>query len=160
MTDAEDIVKRFTGDKYEWTGDVVYPFWDDRELYTIFTLGDGITFPTRRQIGLLQQLLDYPRNIRPEVEQVLFAHYQNEIYLSVMERGRDDEELTPKLDSSEQIWDVLGDPSVRIDDSGDDEPGEGLRFRLSYYGCPWDEEHGFGIQMQDWRVVAFGGEIG
>ena len=161
MPSAEEVLTTFEGDKYEWTGDAIYPFWDGRELDTIISLDYEATYPTRRQLSLFDQLLNYPRNIRPEVEHALFEHYQEDIYGSVMELGRIDEweELTPKLSSSDQIWEILGEPSVRISYIGDDEPDVGIRFRLSYYGCPWDEEHGFGIQMQDWKVKDFGGEI-
>lgn len=159
MANAENVVANFEGDKYEFSGDAVYPFWGGRELYTVFSFEGGITYPTHRQLRLLDQLLNYPRNIRPEVEHALFDHYQKHIYLSVMEVGRDDEELTPRLKSSEQIWDILGEPWVRIACIGDDEPDDGVGFRLSYIGCPWDEEHGFGMQIQDWKVTEFGGEI-
>jgi len=159
MANAEDVIAEFKGDEYDLSGDAIYPFWGGRELHTIISFDDGITYPTRRQISLLDQLLRYPRNIRPKVEAALFDHYQTDIYGSVMEIGRDDEELTPKLVSSAQIWEILGEPTVRINYIGDDEPDVGVRFRLSYYSCPWDEEHGFGIQMQDWKIKEFGGEI-
>jgi hypothetical protein len=159
MSKAKEVIAKFEGDEFESSGDAIYPFWDGRELETIITFNGHITYPTHRQPGLLDQLLNYPRNIRPEVEHALFDHYQNDIYESVMEVGRDDEELTPKLKSSEQIRDLLGEPTVRISYIGDDEPDPDVRFRLSYHGCPWDEEHGFGIQMQDWKVTEFGGEI-
>ena len=159
MENAKHVVATFEGDQYESSGDAIYPFWGGRKLETIITFNGHITYPTLRQLSLLDQLLQYPRNIRPEVEHALFDHYQEHIYLSVMEVGRDDEELTPKLMSSEQIWDILGEPAVRISYFADDETDPGVRFRLSYYGVPWDEEHGFGIQIQDWKIAEYGGEI-
>ena len=91
MANAGDVVAKFEGDEYELSGDAIYPFWGGRELDTIITLDGDITYPTRRQLSLLDQLLNYPRNIRPEVEHALFDNYQNHIYGSVMELGRIDE---------------------------------------------------------------------
>lgn len=159
MVSAEETVKSFEGDRYEISGDVSFAFWGGRSLDTIITLDGKMTLPTRRQLELLDQLLNYPRNIRPEVEKELFDYYQEHIYLSVMESGVDDEELTPRLTNSEQLWEILGEPSVRIGFLEDDDPDNGIEFRLSYYGCPWDEEHGFGMQIQNWKIVDYGGEI-
>ena len=54
------------------------------------------------------------------------------------------------------VVDILGEPTVRINYIGDEEHDDGVRFRLSYYSCPWDEEHQCGIQMQ---ASELGGEF-
>lgn len=164
MPNAEDVLAGFERSEYgyDWFGDAAYSFWGGRSLETFIAIYDDIPSPTRRQIRLLDKLLNAPRNIRPEVEQALFEHYQTDIYGSVSEFGRDDqwEELTPTLTSSGEIWDLLGEPSVQIAYLTDDEPDDGIRFRLSYIDCPWDNEHGFGIQIEDWKIAEFGGEVG
>ncbi len=163
MPNAQEVFATFERSQYgdDWSGDVVYPFWGGMELDTIIVNDDKLAFPTRRQMQLLDKLLGYPKDIRPEVESLLFEHYQSDIYESVMELGSIDEseELTPKIESPEQIWGILGEPSVRIHFITDDDPEEGVRVRLTYIDCPWDHEHGFGIQLQDWKVEGFGGEV-
>lgn len=164
MPNAKEIFASFKRCEYgyDWSGEAIYPFWGGRSLETIIAIDYDITYPTHRQLLLLDDLLNFPCNIRPEVEISLFDHYESDIYQSVAETGELDEweKLTPTLNSSGEIWDLLGEPSVRIGYIADDDPDEGLRFRLSYMNCPWDEEHGFGIQMQDWKIEEFGGEVG
>lgn len=161
MENAEKVFASFERCKYgyDWSGEVAYPFWDGKSLLTYIAIDYDITHPTRRQLLLLGHLLEYERNIRPSVEVALFDHYQSNIYGSVSEFGRNDqwEELTPTLKSSDEIWKLLGDPSVKIDYLADGEPDEGLCFLLSFYECPWDKEHGFGIQMLDWKIDGFDG---
>lgn len=162
MKSAEEVFATFERDEYYWYGQVAYPFWDGRSLETFIYIDYDITHPTRRQLLLLDQLVNYERSIRPEVERALFDHYQRNIYGSLAESGRMDqwEELTPRVKSPGEIWNLLGEPSVRIDYIADHEPDAGVRFRLSYVDCPWDHEHGFGIQLQDWKIEEFGGEVG
>lgn len=162
MKNAEEVFATFARDEYYWYGQVAYPFWDGRSLETFIYIDYDIAHPTCRQLLLLGQLVNYERSIRPEVERALFDHYQRDIYGSVAETGRMDqwEELTPRVNSPGDIWNLLGEPSVRIDYIADHEPDAGARFRLSYVDCPWDREHGFGIQIQDWKIKEFGGEVG
>lgn len=163
MRDAREAFATFERSKYgsDWSGAPAYPFWAGRSLYTeILNYGNNQS-PTRAQLQLLHELLNYPHNIRPAVESALFEHYQKDIYDSVWEVGElgEEEELTPKLTTSAQIWDLLGEPTVRIDEQDEEEAAGPVRFRLTYIGCPWDEEHGFGIQIENWQVDHFGGEV-
>ena len=139
----------------------------------VLILGDGtaevsiaidhdITEPTAGQVRVLQALLDQRLNVRHGFEKAVFKHYQESIYGTVSECGKDDqwEELTPKLEKPQEIWKVLCEPTVLISYIGDDEPQDLVEFRFSFFSCPWDEEHGFGVEIRNWKIISFGGEVG
>lgn len=144
---------------YFWVGEPTYQCWGGQTLTTYLEVYDQPR-PTAGQLGVLSALLNQPRDIRRAFEKALFKEYQDHIYGSVSECGRDDqwEELTPTLQTADQIWSLLAEPEIRIAHLSEEE-AKSLPFRVSFFDCRWDEEHGFGVEIRNWKIKSFGGEI-
>src|SRR5262249_10851246 len=88
----------------------------------------------------------------------LFRHYKEEVqgvagYYYPESGGVKPDPDAPPLRRSVDIWPLLGEPEVWVDDR----PWRrGTTFVLAFE-CRWDREHGLGVRVQGWRIVDIGG---
>ena len=120
--------------------------WLDEPAYTIIDSDNyekisEIQFDCMRKISIL-----CPETL-VLLKSWLFDEYQNTIYGSVtaIRNGVqvDIHELTPKIESPEELWNLLGQLTLNV-------PPENAIcadcfFAISFFECPWDEEHGISI---------------
>jgi hypothetical protein len=137
-----------------WEGTAFVRFWE-HELDISIDPHDGAITP--RQLGVLRAILGYPRDLRPEFEQALFAYYQADVDGTYCSYDEDAKPIPgsgpPKLSESSQVWRLIDEPVVCI--PWIFRTPSAIEFELSF-NCEWDREHGLGVLYCDWRPVEFG----
>ena len=137
-----------------WEGRAFVPFWGRELDVSISPDDEGIT---PRQLGVLQAIVSYPRDIHLEFERALFAYYQAEVegtYCSYDEHARPIPGSGPaKLRRPSQVRELIDEPVVCIPSYFRTESA--VEFELSF-NCKWDREHGLGVLYWDWQPVEFG----
>jgi hypothetical protein len=153
--EAAGLLRDFQFVDPTWDGRAFVPFWGADLDVSIDPDEDGIT---PRQLAVLQAILGYPRDLRPEFERALFAYYQADVkdsYCSYDEHGRPiPGSGPPELTESSQVWVLIDEPVVRV--PWIFRTASAVEFELCF-NCEWDPEHGLGVLYRDWRPVEFGG---
>ena len=138
-----------------WEGIAFVPFWGRELQVSIDPDEEGIT---PRQLSILRAILSYPRDLRPEFEQELFAYYQADVdgtYCSYDEHAQPiPGSGPPKLSEPSEVWGLIDEPVVCIPSYF--RTPSAIEFELSF-NCEWDREHGLGVLYRDWQPVEFGG---
>jgi len=128
-----------------WDGEAFFPFWGDKLQ---LCLSAGSSRPSQHQLDVVQALLTYPEFIRPDVETAIFDFYRTRVY----HEGANDLRGNPLPKPTEHQWirKIIHGPAVLIDSRC--EEGNSVCFKL-HFGCDWDEEHGMGVNIEDWRIT-------
>jgi len=101
--------------------------------------------PTEKQTACIRHVCQLPRETLEGIKKYLFEKYQSEIYGSVsMGAGYDFHDLTPKVSTPDQVWDLLLHTSLSF--PSEKRIKDDAYFALNFE-CPWDEEHGGSILL-------------
>ena len=153
--EAATLLRDFQFVDPTWEGTAFVPFWG-QELDVSVDPDDGAI--TLRQLAVLRAILAYPRDLRPEFEQALFAYYLADVagtYCSYDEHAQPiPGSGPPKLTEPSQVWGLIDQPVVCI--PWIFRTPSAIEFELSF-NCEWDREHGLGVRYRNWRPVKFGG---
>jgi hypothetical protein len=106
----------------------------------------GQSEPTSTQIRTLAELVGERDDLRRRIQRSLFRYYKDEVREDVPASA------APPLRRSADLWPMLSEPEIWVDDRGE----AGTNFVLAF-SCSWDREHGLCVRVQDWRVVDIGG---
>lgn len=160
MSQPDETLRQFKKEKYWYEGSVAYRFWGGLSLKTYIDFEEG-NLPSERQLRVFRSLIERGSDFRPVVRDQLYRWYQSDVYLSMTkyspERGLyGAEEITPRIDSSDEMWRMIQGPSVWIPGAYVEVPSCEVWFKLTFECC-WDEEHGLGVHVQDWKITNFGG---
>jgi len=141
-----------------WAGWAVLPCWGGKELPFNIDPEDEAADIAPRQLAILRAVLNHSLDIRPALQDALFAYYKAEIegsYVAYDPVARRDIPGSgpPVLTNSSQVWSLIDDPEVCIDWLF--HTPAAVEFKL-IFNCAWDEEHGLGVQFSDWVPVRFG----
>jgi hypothetical protein len=160
MFDADQLLTQFKRDKYWWSARLLFRFWGGTAIDTYIERDDEEQ-PTEYQLIVLRALVDHSVDVRPYFAEMLFTHYQENIFNSMShwssERGFfGAEEITPPLKTASEIWQLISVPNLYIPPPHECKSEDSMEFKLGFE-CHWDPEHGLGAQFRDWKIVKFGG---
>jgi hypothetical protein len=134
-----------------WSAEYELKAWGGAYRITVNAPRGG---PGQAQHELLRGLLDHQEAIREQAQESLFRQYQ-----AVQPRRRKEranrrreapeieagyQEATPRLDDPSQIWTLLSDGAITLED----QPGS---FAMAW-NCTWDEEHPAEATFVKWKL--------
>lgn len=131
-----------------WDGEAYFPFWGGKlQVY----VSAGSPRPSQHQLDVVRAMLIYPECVRPEVETAIFDYYRSRVY----REGAEDVSGNPlpKPTEHKRIRKILHGPTVHPDSFC--EEGDPVSFTL-HFGCDWDEEHGIGVNIENWKITGIG----
>ncbi|MCW1924603.1 hypothetical protein OKA05_18710 [Luteolibacter arcticus] len=136
--------------------------WWDGEIDLAFGASAGLTvtpydpsvsrLPSSAQAAALEFQIKNGDRVIQSVLEALRDYYseQRPRYLSFL--GEDAGRLMPDIQEAQQLRELVKLAQVHVHSWGLD----GLSFVGLQFGCTWDREHGFGVQMHGDRIVEIG----
>ncbi|WP_203362762.1 hypothetical protein [Bacillus sp. REN10] len=106
------------------------------------------------QIDALTTFYDHKDEILKEVENAIFAYYQEnfEIYRSYENTESNKDKVAPVIGKKEELSSLLQDMGLFIAER----EATGLRKIGITFECTWDSNHGLGILLKNEQVAAIG----
>ena len=133
-----------------WEGETSLAFWDGPLHATIEPDQDDLAADAG--FDTLRLIAQYQGDLRERIGAAVFQMY-NEFYAEKVGYFDDDgtERALPKLAQPAEIWPLIVPPyTLHLSTEWG-----GNEFTIGAE-CRWDEEHGVGVRIQDWAVVAVG----
>jgi hypothetical protein len=145
-----DILARLRRDDDLWRVSADLPCWPGEPI-ELWMFADEAG-PTDYQRRVLEAILQWPTDLKPQVEQAAFEQlrlYAGEQFESLS----DDAELVPfvfpELAEPSQIWSLIELPSIDIPDVG---PDDVVEFEIRFWS-KFDIEHVFTLNFENFHVV-------
>jgi hypothetical protein len=147
-----------------WTGRTFVPWWGDTFAVTLCPGPDG---GADKQIAILQDVVAQDGDVRTRFVNAVFRWYiEKEIHGSfecftvdgpcLDANGKNlAETLAPQLSQPDDIWPLIKPPFQLIIE---DAPEGVSKFRINVE-CTWDEEHGLGVDFENWKIVYVGQQL-
>jgi hypothetical protein len=140
--------QRFEFDHSLWDSEAYFPFWGAKLR---LSLSAGASRPQQHQLDGVQSILNHRTCIRSEVESAIFEYYRSRVY---HEGAKDlDGKSLPNPADYKRIRKLLHGPTIHPESVR--EEGDPVSFTL-HFGCDWDEEHGLGVTIENWKITYIG----
>ena len=102
--------------------------------------------------GLFTRFMEAQTEFRPILQEALFTHYRS-ICNEWRELLEDDaDELAPVIQTSDQIWALLSNPTLLFCGQLPNRPDFPVEL---HWNTTWDQEHGLGVKVVDGQVTEF-----
>lgn len=147
---VSNILGRLQRDNNLWRVSVDLPCWPGEPIELWMFAGDS--GPTAYQRRVLEAILQWPIDLKPQVERAAFEQlrqYAGEVFESLSNDGEFVPFEFPELTKPSQIWSLIDLPSIDIPDVGSDDV---IEFKLSFWSN-FDMEHAFSLEFEDFRIA-------
>ena len=143
MPVAEEQFASLEFDGFSWDGQLPTQWLRPSTEFIInsdeFTGQDFETLTTETK-AYVRAIADLPAGLYSQLQQFLFDHYQQNVFLKVYNEC----EFAPRLATADEIWTIVSEPSVFIPS-----PTGRSSHKVGFYtlfNCSWDPEHGFAVE--------------
>lgn len=116
-----------------------------------------LTIPTENgkienwQLTLANQFCEREEELKESVYQKILEHYLEEAEELRLQFGEEYQNLVPLVENTDQLKKLLTPTGVYIGELEASEEPIGLLFE-----CTWEEEHGLGVLINNWKVEEVG----